>query len=137
MPFEKRAPVDDLTEKINGCAFRVHNQIGCGFLEKIYENALRIELTSAGLEVLQQVPCRILYERTVVGEYVADLVVENSVIVEIKACEGIAPAHKAQAINYLAASGLNVALLLNFGRPRLEIRRLVRKSQLAAPAAAA
>jgi GxxExxY protein len=134
MPFEKRAAVDELTEKINGSAFRVQNHLGCGFLEKVYENALRVELVAAGLKVATQVPCRVLYGGAVVGEYVADLVVDDAVIVEIKACDGLNNVHKAQAINYLAASNLNVALLLNFGKPRLEVRRLVRKSHLAAPA---
>ena len=126
MTFEKRAPVDELTEKINACAFRVINRLGCGFLEKVYENALRCELVEAGFRVRQQVPFRVMYCDAVVGEYIADLVVEDTVLIEAKACDGLSGVHKAQVINYLKASGLSVGLIFNFGSPRLEIRRVIR-----------
>jgi GxxExxY protein len=126
MPFEKRTPIDDLTEKINGAALNVQYRLGCGFLEKVYENALRCELVSRGLRVGQQVPYRVMYRESVVGEYLADLVVEDGVLVEVKACAGIDNIQRAQCINYLKASGLSVAMLYNFGTPKLEIRRVMR-----------
>jgi GxxExxY protein len=126
MGYQPRETIDDLTHKINGCAFKVRNTLGCGFLEKVYENALAWELEEAGFTVEQQVPFVIRYGTVSVGEYFADLVVNRSVIVEVKACEALAMAHKAQAINYLKASGMEAGLLINFGHPRLEIRRIYR-----------
>jgi GxxExxY protein len=124
--FEKRQPIDELTASINGCAFRVQNTLGCGFLEKVYENALCWELAQAGHSARQQVPYKIRYGPIVAGEYVADVVVDDAVVVEIKACDAISVVHKAQAINYLKASGLRAGLVINFGHPRLEIRRVFR-----------
>lgn len=115
-----------ITHQINGCAFKVQNTLGCGFLEKVYENALAWEIAQAGLAIRQQVPYFIRYGPIVAGEYVADLVVDDAVVVEIKACAALSSVHKAQAINYLKASGLKGGLLINFGNPRLEIRRVFR-----------
>ena len=113
------------TEAIIRCAIKVSNGLGAGFLEKVYENALVHELRKDGLECAQQLPLSVHYDSVVVGEYVADLVVEGSVIVELKAAKAIDDIHKAQAINYLKATGLRVGLILNFGTPRLGIKRLV------------
>lgn len=135
MPFEKRTPVDDITERINGCANAVRMCLGCGFPEKLYENALVHELRKAGLAVRQQVTYRVVYDAAPIGEYVADLVVEDLVVVEVKACAGLAASHRAQCISYLKASGISLALLINFGLPRVEIRRIVRNNQSASRAA--
>jgi len=112
-----------LTEKIIGGAYHVSNTLGSGFLEKVYENALAIELRKIGLEVKQQTPISVLYEGTMVGEYFADLLVSNAVIVELKAVKQINNAFAAQCLNYLKATGLPICLLLNFGKPRIEIKR--------------
>lgn len=112
-----------ITERIIGCAYRVHNALGTGFLEKVYENALTHELRKSGLAVAQQVSCGVVYDGVIVGEYLADLVVEGRVLVELKAIRAIDDAHTAQCINYLAATGLPVCLLLNFGR-KVEVKRL-------------
>jgi len=114
-----------LTEKIIGCAFKVSKSLGAGFLEKVYENALRIELAKEGFSVQQQHPVNVTYEGNIVGEYFADLVVENAVIVELKAVSALDEIHMAQCLNYLRATGLKICLLLNFGKPNLEIKRLV------------
>lgn len=113
-----------LSERIIGCAFHVLNTLGTGFLEKVYENALAHEMREAGLSVAQQKAVTVYYDGIAVGDYVADLVVEGTVVVELKAVKTLDPAHTAQCINYLKATGLHLCLLLNFGRPRLEIHRV-------------
>ncbi|EMI25863.1 MAG: GxxExxY protein [Rhodopirellula sp.] len=115
--------LDALTANINGCAFQVSNTLGCGFLEKVYENALAYELRKHGLDVIQQAPVKVHYEQVVVGEYSADLLLSNAVIVELKAVKEINAAFTAQCLNYLKATGLPICLLLNFGKPRVEIKR--------------
>ena len=115
----------ELTEKIIGAAFKVQNTLGAGFLEKVYENALAVELRKCGLAVESQKPFPVRYEGTVVGDYQADLVVAGKAIVECKAVAALDPIHEAQIINYLKASGLRVGLLINFGRPKLQHRRFV------------
>jgi len=112
-----------LTERIIGCAFRVHNVLGCGFAEKVYENAFIHELKKAGLSVMQQSKIDVVYDGVLVGEYFADVVVEGRVLVEIKAIRNLDEAHTAQCLNYLAATKLPVCLLINFGR-RVEVKRL-------------
>ena len=114
----------DLTEQILQAFYTVYNTLGYGFLEKVYENALALELRRLGLNVKQQAPIRVYYRGQVVGEYFADLVVEGKVILELKAVESIAPAHEAQLVNYLRATGIPVGLLLNFG-PKPQFRRRV------------
>ena len=123
---ESGSKTSDLTEKIIGCAFRVSNELGCGFLEKVYENALAHELQKSSLRVAQQQPIAVHYDSVVVGDYVADLVVEDSVPVELKAAKALDDVHAAQCLNYLKATGLRLCLLINFGRPKIEVRRLVR-----------
>lgn len=107
--------IDKLTERVIGCAFEVHNELGSGFLEKVYENALRIELRLAGFEVKQQVPLPVTYKGQVVGEFYADLIVDDRLIIELKAVQTLAKEHEVQLVNYLAATGIDDGLLLNFG----------------------
>jgi len=115
----------DLTEQIIGAAMEVHNTLGSGFLEKVYENALVVELRLRGLAVEQQDSTDVRYKGRVVGQYVADILVEGLVVLELKALDKLTGDHEAQVLNYLKATGLKVGLLINFGRPRLEWERLV------------
>ena len=115
-----------LTEKIIGCAFKVHNALGSGFLEKVYANALRLELVNSGLSVRQQEPIAVCYEGQVVGEYYADLWVDERVIVEIKAVVTLDKSHESQLVNYLVATGVDVGLLINFGSS-VQVKRKFRK----------
>lgn len=121
----RRYETDKVTEAIVGCAYKVCNTLGCGFVEKVYENALVLELRKSGLKVEQQRNVNVLYDGVVVGEFAADLLVEDRVIVELKAAKALDEVHVAQCLNYLKASGLHVGLLLNFGRPRPELKRIV------------
>jgi GxxExxY protein len=114
-----------LSETIIGSAFAVSNALGVGFLEKVYENDLAHELRKAGLIVGQQHPITIHYDGVVVGAYTADMLIEKTVLVELKAVIELNSVHRAQCINYLKGSGLRLCLLLNFGTPRLEVRRVV------------
>ncbi|PYV42572.1 MAG: GxxExxY protein [Acidobacteria bacterium] len=116
---------DKTTETIIGCAMKVSNSLGTGFLEKVYENALVIELRKAGLTVEQQKVSKVRYDRNVVGDYVTDIVVNGKVILELKAAKAIDDVHKAQLLNYLRASGLRIGLILNFGTPKLDIKRMI------------
>ncbi len=115
-----------LTEKIIGCAFRVHNVLGTGFLEKVYENALRIELIKQDLEVKQQEPIKVYYEGQVVGDYYADLWVESRIIVELKAVQALTKDHEVQLVNYLNATDIDTGLLINFG-PSVQVKRKFRE----------
>ena len=114
----------ELTRRIIACAHTVHNALGYGFLEKVYQNALAIELGKAGLAVEKERPITVRYDGQVVGEYVADLVVEDRVIVEVKAVHELSSAHEAQLINYLKATGIEIGLLINFG-PSVEVKRRI------------
>jgi GxxExxY protein len=117
---------ESLTETIIGCAFQVHNALGAGFLEKVYENAMQIELTKHGLNVRQQAPILVHYDGQVVGEFYADLWVEDCVIVELKAIRSLDKAHEVQLVNYLTATGIDTGLLLNFG-PSVQVKRKFRQ----------
>ncbi|BDQ02338.1 GxxExxY protein [Ignavibacterium sp.] len=114
----------DLTSKIISCFYKVYNKLGFGFLEKVYENALLIELTNSGLRVERQKPINVYYENQLVGEYFADLIVDDKVIIELKAAEALIEEHELQLINYLKATDIEVGLLLNFGK-KPEIRRKI------------
>lgn len=114
----------DITHSIIGAAYKVYNTLGSGFLEKVYENALCMEIEILGLEVERQAPIKVLYKGKVVGEYFADLLVEKNIIVELKAVTELNRAHEVQLVNYLRATGLRVGLLINFGDSIL-IRRKV------------
>ncbi len=118
-------PHQELTEKIIGAAFEVHRELGPGFLEKVFETALARELTSRGIAVRTQSEIGVSYKGQSVGVYYADLLVDGSVICEIKAVETLASAHQAQLLHYLKATGIKVGLLLNFGAKRLAIKRRV------------
>ena len=120
-----RDEINQLTEKIIACVYRVSNTLGSGFLEKVYDNALAIELRNNGLEVEQQHPIKVFDDGQAVGDFAADLLVESCVIVELKAVRLLDDVHSAQCLNYLKATGLKICLLVNFGRPRVEIRRLI------------
>ena len=117
----------DLTEKIIGCAYKVHNRMGFGFLESVYEKCLMIELKRAGLAAEFQVPIVVRYEGAVVGDFVADIFVEQTVIVELKSVRQLATAHEVQLVNYLVATGKPVGLLLNFAEGGVEVKRKVRE----------
>ena len=117
---------DPLTEVVIGLVFKVANTLGSGFLEKVYENSLAIELHGAGLAFHQQVPIIVAYQGHVVGSYLADLVVEGSLLIELKACRSLEDAHSAQCLNYLKATSLRTCLLINLGTPKPQIRRLSR-----------
>ena len=116
--------LNELSRLIIGRAFTVQNTLGVGFLEKVYENALALEIRQAGLVVQQQQLIDVRYRGVVVGSYTADLLVEGRIIVELKATRILDSIHEAQCMNYLKATGLKLCLLLNFASPRLEIRRL-------------
>ena len=115
--------INGLTQKIIGCAYTVANELGFGFLEKVYENALMIALKKAGLIVQQQHPISVFFQGEVVGQYFADLLVDEFVIVELKSAKAIDEAHKAQCINYLKATGMHICLLINFGPEKVEVKR--------------
>lgn len=117
--------VNDITYAINGAIFEVNSILGPGFLEKVYENALLIELKRRGLKVKNQVPISVSYKGEVVGAYTADLLVEENVIVELKTVENLDKVHEAQLLNYLKATGLHVGLLVNFKRKKADIKRMV------------
>jgi GxxExxY protein len=116
--------VNRLSECVIGCAFRVINTLGSGFLEKVYENALAHEVRKAGPAVAQQRGIIVEYDGIAVGEYAVDLLVEGTILVELKAIKALDSAHTAQCLNYLKATGLHLCLLLNFGKSRLEIQRI-------------
>lgn len=124
---QRRAQINRISEQVIGCAYRVANALGCGFLEKVYENALAHEIRKAGLTVAQQHPIRVQYDNIPVGDYFADLLVEHCVVIEIKAVKALDDVHMAQCLNYLKATGLTLCLLLNFATASLEIKRVVRK----------
>jgi GxxExxY protein len=113
-----------LTQRVIACAMSVQNTLGCGFLEKVYENALAHELRRDGLNVRQQAPINVFYDGVVVGEYAVDLFVEETLLVELKAVKALDDIHLAQCLNYLKATGLPLCLLMNFGKPKLEFRRV-------------
>jgi len=117
--------LDELSGNVIGCAFTVLNTLGVGFLEKVYENALAHELRKTGLAVTQQRCVTVTNDGTVDGEYLVDLLVEASLLVELKTVKTPDEAHRAQCVNYLKATGLWLCLLLNFGKPRLEIKRVI------------
>ena len=116
---------EQLSYVIRGCVYEVFKHLGCGFLEKVYENALLEELKEQGLSARSQVPIKVIYKKEVVGEYFADIVVEDSVILELKAQQKISKIHEAQLLNYLKATNIRVGMLVNFAFPRATIKRLV------------
>jgi len=117
--------INELTYQINGAIFEVSRTLGAGFLEKVYEKALMIELKERRMRVINQAPIKVSYKNTIVGEYFADMLVEDKVIIELKAVENISKLHEAQILNYLKATGIQVGLLVNFKHPKAEIKRMV------------
>jgi GxxExxY protein len=124
---ERRLGLDKLTRKVIGCAYEVSNGLGAGFLEKVYENALAHEIRKAGLKVEQQHSIRVRYDGIFVGDFAADLLVEERVLVELKAAKPFEEVHFVQCMNYLRATGLSVCLLINFGTPKIQIKRFVHR----------
>ena len=119
----------EITSKIINAFYKVYNTLGYGFLEKVYENALVLELEKQGLKVQKQVPIQVYYEGKIVGKYFADLLVADAVIVELKAAEQLITAHETQLINYLKATKIEVGLLLNFGKEAKYKRRIFSKEK--------
>ena len=116
---------NELSRRVIGCAFEVSNTLGAGFSEKIYEKALCVEFEKSGLSFQCQKLVCVEYKHVLVGEYVTDIVVEDRLLLELKAVSALCGVHEAQLMNYLKATGLSVGLLLNFGRPKLGIKRIV------------
>src|SRR3990172_2185864 len=114
----RRVYLDRITRTIIGCVHEVSNILGAGFLEKVYENALAVELRRAGLRVNQQQRIEVRYKDVVVGDYVADLLVDECIVVEVKAVKSLDDVHSAQCLNYLKATDITICLLVNFGVPR-------------------
>ena len=123
--LEEKVLYKDLSYKIVGLAMQLHSELGFGFLEKVYENALIVLFEENGIRAVQQSPITISFHGKLVGDYIADLIVEDTIIVELKALEKISEIHKAQTLNYLKATNYRLALLINFGKWRLEYHRLV------------
>ncbi len=117
----------ELTEKIIGCAYRVYNKMGFGFLESVYEKCLLIELRKAGLKAESQYPIIVYYDDEIVGEFCTDVLVENDILLELKSVRGVIKAHEVQLVNYLTATKKDVGLIINFGEQRVEIKRKVRE----------
>jgi GxxExxY protein len=114
---------EELTERIIKSCFEVSNELGCGFLESVYHNAMLIVLEHAGLQTQSKTPLKVMFRKQEVGEFFPDIVVEGTVLLELKAVKALAPEHLAQVMNYLKATGIQVGLFVNFGNPKLEYRR--------------
>jgi GxxExxY protein len=127
MNVPQRERLNGLSGAIIGAAQKVSSTLGYGFLERVYENALCLEIRKRGLGVLQQAHLQVTYDGVVVGDYIPDLLVEGSVIVEVKAVASISPPHRQQCLNYLRAGDFRLGLLLNFGRSHLEVGRVVHR----------
>lgn len=117
----------ELTEKIIACAYRVYNKMGAGFLESVYEKCLVIELRRLGLMAEVQKAINVFYEKELVGEFLADMIVNDTVILELKSIRQLAKAHEVQLVNYLVATGKSVGLLINFGEDKVEVKRKLRQ----------
>jgi len=115
----------ELSYKIVGLAMEVHNELGHGFLEKVYENSLMVLMKREGINAIQQSPVKVRFKGEIVGDYFADIIVEEKIILELKAAEKIVKNHIAQTLNYLKATGFELAIILNFGKERLEYERVV------------
>jgi GxxExxY protein len=122
---ESKEYINSVTHQNIGCAYRVSNGLGVGFVEKVYENALAHELRKADLHVAQQYGINVQYDGLCVGQFVTDLLVQKQVIVELKAIKTLDDVHAAQCLNYLRATGYSICLLINFGRPKIQIKRIL------------
>lgn len=114
-----------ISQRVIRCAYEVSNTLGAGFFEKVYENALCVELDKNGINFQVQMPVPVKYKGFLVGEYIADIIVEDKLLIELKALETLCRSHDAQVMNYLKATNLSVGLLINFGKPKLGIKRIV------------
>jgi GxxExxY protein len=123
--YPEELELNKITEKIIGCAYKVSGGLGCGFLEKVYENPLAYEMGKAGLKVERQVKLKVKYENIIVGDFTADMLVEDKVLVELKAVKAYDDIHFAQCMNYLKATGFKICLLINFGKPKVEVKRII------------
>jgi GxxExxY protein len=117
--------INEITYEIRGAIFEVNKVLGHGFLEKVYENALLVELKSRGLKAESQVPLKVTYKDQIVGDYFADMIVEGKILLELKVVENLEKIHEAQILNYLHATGITVGLIVNFTYPKAEIRRFI------------
>ena len=126
MNADERECLNELARTIIGACYEVSNVLGAGFLEKVYERALAVELRRQGVRVETQVPLKVTYKGEIVGDYAVDILVEGSILIELKCVECFANEHMAQCINYLTATGLHLAILVNFQRPKVERKRIVR-----------
>ena len=117
----------ELTEKIIGCAYSVYNKMGFGFLESVYEKCMLIELRKAGLDAESQKPITVYYDSENVGHFLADIIVNGTIILELKSVRKIIEAHEVQLVNYLVATKKEVGLLINFGERKVEVKRKVRE----------
>jgi GxxExxY protein len=129
MKLEKDLPYSELTRDILGCCFDIMRELGPGFLEKVYKNALLIAMRQKGLQVEVEQPFEVTFRGQVIGRYNADLVVSKTVIVELKCCDSLAREHQAQLFNYLKVSQMPIGLLVNFRRRKLEWKRLQRNEE--------
>lgn len=118
---------EELTKAVIGCAYNVYNTLGCGFLESVYEHSLLLELSAAGLHAQPQVGLDVYYRETPVGRFFADIIVEDLIVVELKAIDELAKIHEVQLVNYLTATGKPIGLLINFGPDGVKVRRKVRE----------
>ena len=116
----------EISQKVIGCCYEVSNTLGAGFLEGVYENALSLEFDHSGIEYLRQPSMEVVYKGSLVGRYQPDFVVENDLVVELKALDGLSSNHESQLLNYLKVANLTVGLLVNFGNPRVQIKRMVK-----------
>jgi GxxExxY protein len=116
----------DLTEEIIGCAYSVYNKMGFGFLESVYEKCMLIELYKAGLKAESQKHLTVCYENEIVGEFIADIIVNDTVILELKSAKQIIKAHEVQLVNYLVATGKPVGLILNFSENKVKVKRKIK-----------
>jgi len=127
------ADFDLLTERVLGAIFEVSNTLGCGFLEKVYERALLRELCLRGIRATSQASFTVAYKGHSVGEYFADLLIEDAMVVELKCVKRLAGEHTAQCLNYLRASGVTLCLLVNFQKPKVEWKRIVHRFEIPEP----
>jgi len=117
---------EDVTETIIGCAYRVYNKMGFGFLENVYERCLLIELEKAGLDTEAQKPITVYYDNEIVGEFVADIIVNDTIILELKSVRQLVKSHETQLVNYLVATGKPIGLLINFGESGVKVKRKIK-----------
>jgi GxxExxY protein len=133
MNTDQRGYFDALTERVLGAVFEVSNTLGAGFLEKVYQRALLYELSMRGIRALAEVSFPVTYKGHSVGEYFADILVEDVLVIELKCAERLSNEHTAQCLNYLRASGRTLCLLVNFQKPKVEWKRIVYRFQLPQP----